>query len=103
MKITIPDWVSTDETLTLLAGQELVAFKHPMKEWKVKSVRCNQCGNCCLDLSNILTPFGTDDEGKCNKLKKEDDKWLCTAGHQKPFCCISDPASIEDVDCCIRY
>jgi hypothetical protein len=33
----------------------------------------------------------TDDEGKCLALRKEGDKWLCSAGTDKPFQCLEDP------------
>jgi hypothetical protein len=98
----LPEWIDENQTLTLLCGQELIAFKHPNEEWKIKKIRCNQCGECCMNIpDNFL--YGTNGEGKCNKLVKEGDKWLCTAGKDKPFCCLQDPANIEEIGCCIRY
>lgn len=106
IKITIelPDWVSKHETLTLLSGQELVAFKTPREKWKIKTIRCDKCGICCFDMPPDHTPFGIDDEGKCKKLiKQENGEWHCTAKHMKPFSCLSDPGNIEDLGCSIRY
>ena len=101
--IDIPDWVSPDETLTLLAGQELIAVKYPRGPLQVKTTRCDRCGECCLDIPEGHLPFGTNGEGKCNKLTKEGSKWLCSAGWQKPFACLADPPNIDELQCCIRY
>ena len=67
--------------------------------------KCNNCGNCCLDISDGHTPFGSDEEGKCNALHKEGDKWLCKAGWQKPFCCLADPTENDAIElgCSIKY
>ncbi|MCK5602101.1 hypothetical protein KAR91_09535 [Candidatus Pacearchaeota archaeon] len=105
MKITfdLPGWVDENQTLMLLSGQELVAFKEPGQEWRVKKDRCVQCGECCLDTPDGHTPFGSDDEDKCNALEKVGDKWLCTAGAKKPFRCLPDPNQKEYTGCSIRY
>lgn len=105
MKIVFPDWAkekAKHNTIMILIGNELVAHKKPREDWQIKKVRCNQCGECCLDVFD-LTPFGSDDEGKCNALKKEGDKWICTAGANKPFRCLSDPNKGNVSDCCIEY
>lgn len=101
--IDIPDWVSKHQLLTLLAGQEVVAFKWPGEDWKIKVERCNQCGECCLDIPQNHTPFGADEEGRCNALKEEDGKLICTAGRNKPWCCLHDPLNIDELGCSIRY
>jgi hypothetical protein len=105
VEFELPDWVSKHQPLMLLAGQELVAFKWPGQDWKIKIVRCNKCGECCLDIPNEHTPFGSDSEGKCNALQRVDNKneWVCTAAHQKPWCCLGDPLNIEELGCSIRY
>lgn len=103
--LRLPDWISKDQTLMLLSGQELVAYKEPKGEWKVKKERCNHCGECCFDIPDSHTPFGSDEEGKCNMLEEENGKWLCRAGWKKPFCCLSDPTEndINELGCSIRY
>jgi hypothetical protein len=103
IELELPEWVDPNATLILLADQELVAFKTPNEELKVKKERCVQCGECCLDTPDGHTPFGSDDEDKCNALKKEGDKWLCTAGAKKPFRCLPDPNQITYPSCSIRY
>lgn len=94
----LPEWAKTRE-ITVLAGNELLVHRLPGAPIKIKSVRCNLCGSCCMDYPNSL--FGVDDEGKCLKLKKFGDMWECTAGHFRPYNCLQDPLS--DPDCCIEY
>jgi hypothetical protein len=101
--VELPGWVSKDSTLMLLADQELVAFKVPGGSLKIKKDRCNQCGECCLDTPDGHTPFGSDDEDKCNALVKDGDRWLCTAGPRKPFRCLPDPNPKIYPGCSIRY
>lgn len=100
-KVELPDWVNPKLTLMLLAGQELVAFKHPSGDIKIKKTRCNNCGECCLFIMDGSTPFGNDDEGKCNALEKRDGSWHCTAGPNKPFRCLFDPPGHDG--CSIEY
>lgn len=47
------------------------------------------------------TIFGNDDEGKCKALVKYGDTWECSAGMDKPYCCLGDPDGIEA--CSITY
>jgi len=103
MIIDLPDWINPNDTILIFAGQELVAVKEPKGELKIKTVRCNKCGECCMDVSNEETPFGADDEGKCKALKKEGNEWLCTAGLFRPFMCMPDPNNVDEASCCIRY
>ena len=103
IEIEIPDWaVNQKQTLLLLSNQELVATREYKKNWQIKKTRCVQCGECCMDVGN-LTPFGGDDELKCNALVKEGDKWVCTAGADKPFRCLQDPLKSNNPDCSIEY
>jgi hypothetical protein len=101
--VDMPNWVDPHGTLILLCDQELVAYKEPRKEVRVKKERCNQCGECCLDTPDGHTPFGSDDENKCNALVKDGDRWLCTAGPRKPFRCLPDPNQKIYDGCSIRY
>lgn len=103
MKIEIPDWVNPNDTILVFAGQELIAIKEPKSNLKIKTVRCNKCGECCMDVPNNVTPFGSDDEGKCKALKKTEDGWICMAGLQRPFLCMPDPNNVDESTCCIRY
>lgn len=94
----LPDWAK-ERRIMILAGTELLAVKLPWSNWKVKKIRCDNCGHCCMTYPS--TPWGVDNEGKCLKLEKQGDKWICTAGIQKPYNCLQDPNS--ESECCIEY
>jgi len=102
VKIDIPDWAE-DAYVKVYANTELVAYKEPGKDQPVyiKSVRCNKCGACCMDMWKAA-PFGHDDEGNCVKLRKNGEEWECTAGSMLPLRCLGeDPVS--DENCIIEY
>jgi len=104
--LDLPKWAedkARDHTIMVLIGQELAAFKDPGEKWKIKKIRCVQCGECCLDTPDRHTPFGSDDEDKCNALKKDREKWICTVGPRKPFRCLPDPNPKSYPGCNIRY
>jgi len=102
MNIKLPDWIDPHGTLMLLCNQELVAYKEPKGEWKIKKVRCNQCGECCLDVEPNHVPFPIEN-GKCSMLDTSGDKWTCKAGHKKPFACLGDPLKANSPSCVIEY
>ena len=105
ISIVLPEWAAKKaktNTMMILVGNELIAFKEPKKEWKFKKERCVQCGECCHGLEGGETPFGSDDETKCNALKKDGNRWICTAGPSKPYRCLTDPQD-PDLNCSIRY
>lgn len=82
--------------IRILAGNQLVASKHHTEDfWLVKETECNNCGECCMGFPP--TPFGCDEEGKCNALVKSGNVWRCARWADKPFRCLSDPT---DVECC---
>lgn len=97
----LPDWAQ-GKKIILTANQELVAKRDPESELKVKAVRCNYCSECCLEVPDDYLSFGTNGEGKCNKLGENG---KCEAGHQKPFSCIDDPpeSAFKDLNCKIEY
>lgn len=79
-------------------GRELVA-REDGDTLLIKTVSCNYCGECCMNSPN--TPFGNDDEGKCNKLVRNGPgKWECSA-LKVPFDCLDDPFDVDI--CCIKY
>ena len=98
----LPDWAKK-RTIMVLADQEMLAIKIPRQEALIKKTRCVQCGECCLDVPDRQTPWGSDEEGKCNALKKDRDKWICIAGLQKPFTCLTDPLKGNAPGCSIEY
>ena len=90
-----------ESRLLILAGVELVASKNPWDSfWKVKTVSCNRCGECCM--GNPSTIYGDDEEGNCKALiKQSDGTWECGAGQNRPWRCLDDP---RDIPCCsIRH
>jgi len=97
----LPDW-ARGRKIMLLADQELVARRDPEGPLMVKVSRCDQSGECCLDIPQGHLDFGTNGEGRCNKLA---DDGSCTAGHQKPFGCLDDPpqSELDELNCPIRY
>lgn len=99
--IDIPEWAE-DRTLTLLAGNELVAKWNDAEGWKVKAERCNQCGECCCDIPEGYLPFGITGDGRCKMLQPDG---TCGAGHMKPFACLGDPEPTDwdRLGCSIRY
>jgi hypothetical protein len=103
----LPDW-GKDQRFTILLGMELYAsYTPPDGDLQIKTVRCDLCGQCCMDMTpnhKTQTPYGVDDEGKCNALKKErDGTWVCSAGLHKPYSCLQDPLKENTPECCIRY
>jgi hypothetical protein len=101
IEIEIPDWAASTRLL-IIAGTECVAQKLPQDDfWQVKKIRCNRCGECCLD--SPPTPYGLDDEGKCVKLIREGEEWICTAGMGKALRCVLDPNIVGYEACCITH
>lgn len=101
VSFNMPEW-ALERRLILLAGVELVAEKHPESGWKIKTERCNLCGQCCMTLkpnSPTQTPYGVDDEGKCKGLVLDHGLWYCKAGSLRPYACLRDP--IDEPGCSI--
>jgi len=95
----IPDKYK-ERRIFIMAGTELAAFKHPNEDfWRIKETSCNLCGECCMDYPN--SPYGNDDEGKCNKLVRYGDTWECGALDKRPWNCLGDP--VNNPHCCITH
>ena len=101
MKIKIPEWAQ-DSFIKVYANTELIAYKEPGKDQPIyeKTVRCNMCGACCMDMWKSA-PFGHDDEGNCLMLRRNGDVWECVAGSMVPRKCMGDP--VDEPDCVIEY
>ena len=102
----LPDW-GKDQQFTILLGMELYASYNPnIEEVLVKKVRCDFCGQCCMTLEpnhKTQTPYGVDDEGKCNALKKDrNGRWLCSVGTNRPYSCMQD-VRLNTPECCIEF
>lgn len=105
----LPDW-GKDQRFTILLGMELYASHTPFGEIFVKEIRCEMCGQCCMDLipnHKTMTPWGVDDEGKCNALRKNrNGHWICDppgGKTLKPYACLQDPLKSNTPECIIRY
>lgn len=100
----LPSWAREKANLFLLADQELVIHQASGQEVHIKKDRCIYCGSCCLETPDGHTKFGSDEEMKCNALYKDGEgNWLCGAGPNKPFRCLSDPLKGNVPDCGIAY
>lgn len=105
MKITldIPDWAMEGDLRLIRNNLETIAHKENGADspWQIKEVRCNNCGECCLDVGQEFM-YG-DDEGKCKFLIKESDGWKCNAGGMRLIGCLGDPDTNEYDECSIKY
>jgi len=91
--LNLPDWVK-EKHLYVLAGIELVAYKYKNEEWKVKTSRCNMCGECCKGFSDKKT-FPPKENGTCIYLKKSGDIYECGLGINRPFRCCVGVSNLE--------
>lgn len=99
----LPDWAKDKANIFLLGDQELIIHQAKNVPVHIKKDRCVQCGECCLSTPKGHTPFGSDDKKKCNALYRDGNKWLCKAGPNRPFRCLSDPIKANVPGCKIRY
>lgn len=107
--LDLPDWVNQGQAIRIFAGIELVAKKFKDKPWKIKTIRCNFCGECC----SIKGPGWKDttveakEDGYCiERIPKSDEpgKFICRLGSGRPFSCSAYAAGPDDEDvCCIRW
>jgi len=98
IELELPDWAKG--TITIHNDMELVAYQIPGKRMKVKKTRCTNCGECCLNVPDGHFSWGIDEEGKCDRLEKQGDKWVCTAGREKPFNCCT---VVSEENCDIEW
>ena len=106
IEIEITDFPEQDRrAIRIMSGIELSAFKYPGEPWMVKTVQCNMCGKCCMNLGdNQPFPVVTTN-GVCNHLQREpgiEGGWRCALALQRPFgCSVATPH--EKDYCCIEY
>ncbi len=104
LEIEIPDWAK-GKHIYIFANEELIAYsnyiiekKPERREYytplKVKTARCNGCGQCC----ESGNPFNAD-EGACIFLKEHG----CDLGHNIPFSCARSDCSITFDKCSERF
>ena len=106
--VDLPGWCD-ERHISIFAGIELAAYK-PFGEdrFKIKTARCVQCGNCCVNLPKGQYPL--DEQGDCVHLDKgaePGEARPCKLGAMRPFpCCEGDPAKSGWADiakCSIKY
>jgi len=89
MIINIPDWAKDGYIKVILNDMELVAYKEPGNSpIMIKTVRCNNCGECCLDMAGSDL---ADEEGKCKYLQFDNHNWKCNAGGRRRTSCLAEP------------
>ena len=105
IEIEIPDWCA-ERNIYVVAGIELAAYKNATESiFHIKTVRCNQCGECCknLPLNNQMDLLSN---GDCSSLVPDGEKLICRKGAYRGFnCCVSDPIMGKQIgtNCIIRY
>jgi len=103
IELDIPEW-AVGKHIYVFANEELLAYtnyiiekKPERKEYytplKVKTARCNGCGQCCESGS----PF--DDSIPCPHLTEDG----CGLGHNIPFSCARSDCSITFDKCSERF
>ena len=105
VEIEIPDWCNA-ENLYLLTSNELIAFKMENSNWKIKKVRCNKCGRCCMIHPKEGAYFQLKEDGSCINLIKQGDTFTCKIGMEKPLACVlGEPEGVEheQFKCSIEY
>ena len=89
IELELPDWVD-EKHIYIMAGLEMVAYKHIKQPMKIKVSRCSMCGKCCEDLNN-QSDFPPVIDGRCVYLKKDGDKKVCSLGVSRPLsCCFAN-------------
>ena len=105
----LPDWAKS-QRISVLAGLELLVGYSPGGEIEIKKVRCVKCGQCCMTLipnHPTMTPWGVDDEGKCNALRKNrSGEWICDPPGgivMKPYACLQGTQKSNTPECAIEF
>lgn len=94
--VEIPKWAE-ERDIVVLAGMELLAIRKYGQPLKVKVVRCQRCGICCM---NMTVPEWVGESGWCKYLSKEGDIFSCELRFNKPYSCLMDPVNVPE--CAVR-
>jgi hypothetical protein len=88
------------KNIHIIAGHEEIARRLGRTgKWEVKTVPCNRCGKCCMNMIETWD-YGVDPEtGWCKGLKYEANEYVCTIDTH--LCMISDHAGREH--CCVKW
>ena len=96
IELDLPDWVD-ERHIRIYAGIELAAIKRSHEDfWRVKDVRCQQCGECCTNIKNHVLPTNN---GVCIYLVDEPGtgRKKCDIALHRPRHCGDDPPSCEHI------
>lgn len=105
IEIEIPDWCNS-ENLYLISRNELIAKKLVNEEWRIKIVRCNQCGRCCEIHPKEGAYYPLKEDGSCINLILDGENKICKLGMEKSLACVlGEPEGQEykQFNCCIEY
>lgn len=99
--VELPDWVD-ERHIRIFAGIEEVARRLHGQPLKVKAVRCDMCGKCCMGVRDDWAHGKDPKTGWCAKLKYYANEYRCDAPGGRPFyCCCGDNAG--EPHCCIEW
>jgi hypothetical protein len=95
--LELPEWATENsQNIYVFSANELVAKKEAKigedrkivyGPLEVKTVRCNRCGECCMD-NDELFPFGAKPNGECSELKFSPvEKYSCGLKGMIPLGC----------------
>ena len=94
----LPDWEDAEHRrfTVLLSREAWIEYNPAIKTLKIKIKHCKNCGECCSSLgpNSMDTPFGVDDEGKCNARNER-----CGADYDMPYRCLV----VADSNNCPNY
>jgi len=83
IEFDLPDWVDS-ENLYIISRNELVAYKLPNEPWKIKTVRCKRCGECCKVHPKNGAYYPLKKDGSCIHLENNQ----CKLGMEKLLACV---------------
>lgn len=95
--------------LRIMSGIEERAKKRAGKPWKVKTVGCNLCGECCMRMKPDWR-YGVNDKGWCSHLVYNNGwdngttklGYVCDFGVHRPASCSTSDDSDKEY-CCIEW
>ena len=89
IEMDLPPWAESF-SLYFLAGVELLGYKFPGDPFYIKTVRCNQCGECCEGLNpGALPSYMSVVDGKCSSLIKHGNQMECQLQLHSSYTCVT--------------
>ena len=109
ISLNLPEWATENgQSIYIFAGGELVATKlakigkHRKIEYeklKVKTIRCDRCGRCCLN-TTVGHKYGRRPDGSCMRLKF--DEGIGYTCKDMPLSCAIGKGEPQE-NCCIKF